>query len=150
MLPDKIPIARMEDYHTEYIGKCANGHQFWVYQTFVYEKPVEERGSGKWAEFRREYVIRYLFDAKGNFLDARYFYNGYASDLPNSAGEEKIREFLAELEPYSFCDIEVFLFNVMLDGYEFGLMKNEEFDCIDLQPESVISFQEPWDGEYNT
>ena len=55
-----------------------------------------------------------------------------------------------ELGEVTFCDIEVKLFNTLIDGVEFGLIPDPEFKCIDLQPSSTISFTEPWDGSYST
>ena len=47
-------------------------------------------------------------------------------------------------------DISVELFEVTIDNEKFGLIANHEFDCVNAQPSSTISFYEPWDGEYYT
>ena len=35
-IPDKLPIARLEGYHTYYLGKCEDGRLFWGYDSFVF------------------------------------------------------------------------------------------------------------------
>ena len=57
--PDKIRIERMEDYHTNYIGRYENGNQFWGYATFV-QNPFQE--GENWEKYREEFAVLYLFD----------------------------------------------------------------------------------------
>ena len=35
-IPEKIPIQRIEDYHTHHIGSMQDGRQFFGYETFIF------------------------------------------------------------------------------------------------------------------
>ena len=41
-LPEKLPIARMEDYHTHYLEKPLMEGYFWGYKTFAYSPPIAQ------------------------------------------------------------------------------------------------------------
>ena len=144
--PEKIPIERMEDYQTEYMGRLADGRLFWAYTTFLYTVPHEERGED-WQIYRREYCILFLFDKNGDLLSNQSRSEPIlgASDL-----EVQLEEWVTELGRLEYGDIEVKLFQVVIDGHVFGLVPNEEGKCIELQPSNTIAFYEPWDGEYCT
>jgi len=149
-LPDKLPIMRMEDYHTHYLGRNSDGILFWGYETFVYEKPFAEIESYDWKKYRREYAIFHTFDSNGNYLASKYFFGGTADICDEEELENKLEEWVAEFDDFEYCDIEIKPFQTTIDGFVFGLVPNEEYESIDLQPSSTISFQTPWDGEYYT
>ena len=65
--PTLMPIERIEDYHTHYLGQTSDGRLFWGYETFVFTKPPGERGTD-WQQHRKEYVVLHTFDKKGNYL----------------------------------------------------------------------------------
>lgn len=58
-IPDKLPIMRMEDYHTHHLGKCSDGRLFWGYDTFVFTKPYSDIKGDDWGKYRKEYALRY-------------------------------------------------------------------------------------------
>jgi len=148
IFPEKIPVERMEDYHTHHIGKYENGNQFWGYETFVFtERPIPE--GEDWEKYRREYAVLYLFDNEGSFKEAKYEYAGTTNSLKFNTND-KIEEMVSELGEIEYCDIEIKLFEIEIEGFKFGLVPNEEAEMIELQPSSTISFEEPWDGEYYT
>lgn len=62
-LPDKLPVMRMEDCHTHYLGRSADGTLFWGYETFVWEKPSWEIKSDERKKHRREYAVFYILIA---------------------------------------------------------------------------------------
>ena len=64
--------------------------------------------------------------------------------------ETKLEDIVSKLNEIEYCNIEVKLFEIEIDGFKFGLIPNEESKMIELQPSSTISFSEPWDGEYYT
>jgi hypothetical protein len=146
--PAKIPVTRMEDDHTHYIGKYAEGNQFWACDSFVFtQRPVPE--GENWENYRREYALLYLFDKDGNLLNAAHHFAGTTNDIQFDI-TSKIEEMISELGEYEFCDIEVKPFSIKIDGYTFGLIPNESSEMIELQPGNTIAFGEPWDGEYWT
>ncbi len=146
--PDKIPVERIEDYHTHYIGRYAGGNQFWGYETFVYtKKPIPAGESGE--QYKREYAVLYLFDKDGNFTEAKHEFAGTTDALLFDI-ESKIQEMVAKLGETEFCDIVVKPFQVKIDGFIFGLVPDETSQMIELQPSNAIAFSEPWEGEYWT
>ena len=144
--PEKIPVERMEDYHTHHIGKYENGNQFFGYGTFVFtEMPIPEN----WKKYRREYAVLYLFDKEGNFKEVKHEFAGTSDSLKFDT-EGKIEEFVSKLGEIEYCNIEIKPFEIDIDGFKFGLIPNEESEMIELQPSNTIAFGEPWDGEYDT
>jgi hypothetical protein len=150
-IPDKLPIARMEDYHTHYLGQSADGRLFWAYDTFVFTKKYGDiQENDDWQKYRREYAVIHTFDNDGNYLTTKHWNAGLTIDVDDEAIEKKLKEFVSELGGTTFKNIEIKLFQIEIDGITFGLIPDEESGMIHLQPTSKISFQEPWDGEYNT
>jgi hypothetical protein len=149
-LPDKLPIMRMEDYHTHYLGRSTDGILFWGYDTFVWEKPHWEIKGDDKLKYRREYAVFHTFDNDGNYLATKYLFGGTSDICDDEKLENQIEEWVVELGETHYGDIEVRLFQTVIDGFIFGLILDEEFELINLQPSSTISFQEPWNGEYYT
>ena len=149
-IPDKLPIMRMEDYHTHYLGKAADGQLFWGYQTFAFTKPYSEIQQGEdWKKYRKEYALLHLFDKDGNYLSTKYW-SGLTTEINDQQLKDKLQEMVSELGDIYFQDIEIKIFQTHLDNVIFGLVVDKESEMINLQPSSTISFQEPWDGEYYT
>jgi hypothetical protein len=144
--PKLLVIKRMEDLQTRLIGRCEEG-QFFIAESL----PISvESDSGK-AENDKVYVLRYLFKMDGEFINTEH------AKIECSSGreylhpaEDKKREFLQKLGPYKFCDIAVKPFEITIDGIKFGLVYCEETQSINLEPGPIITFMEPWDGEYYT
>lgn len=148
--PTILPIARMEDYHTHYLGQCSDGRLFWAYETFFYSKSLQEIQNNEWKKYRKEYALLHTFDKAGNYLDTAYVYAGTSEETGGVPLENEIEKLVATLGEVEYKDIEVKLFQTIIDGYVFGLVADEETGMIDLEPGSLISFMEPWDGEYYT
>ena len=150
-LPKKLPIVRIENYHTHYLGESAEGRQFWAYETFAFGADWSAAPLGSdWRTFRKEYVVLHTFSQNGHYLTTRYWYAGVTAEASQPAMEQKLLEFVADLGPVVLKDIKVSLFQTQLDGITFGLVVDEKHELINLEPSATISFQEPWDGEYYT
>jgi formate hydrogenlyase regulatory protein HycA len=147
MIPERIPIQRMEDYHTHFLGKTENGRQFFGYETFVFPQGAP---AADWQNHRKEYVVLYIFDNEGNHINTNHWCAGVTSQADPSTMRTKLDEMIAELGRFEFSDIEVKPFQTVIDGVVFGLVPDEEHETVELEPSSTISFQEPWDGEYYT
>ncbi|GAB3504580.1 hypothetical protein [Emticicia fontis] len=145
-IPKKFLINREEDYHTHYIGKYNNGNQFFGYETFLFKPPLPPNED--WQKYRKEYVVLYIFDYKGNFIDFKYWYAGTTSE--NKDTNAALELMIESVGQYEFCDIIVKPFEVEIDGEIFGLIPNEEDESIELMPSSTIAFFSPWDGSYDT
>ncbi len=146
-IPKIIPIKREEDYHTHYIGKLGDGRQFFGYQTFVFPNGMPK---SNWENARKEYVVLYLFDNMGNFLETKHQYLGLTSEISRSSTEEQLIQMIDEMGTVEYCDIQVKPFQTTIDGIVFGLVANEQHKIVNLEPSSTISFHEPWNGEYDT
>lgn len=146
-IPEKFPIKREENYHTHYLGKTQDGRQFFGYETFVFPNGMPQ---SDWTKGRKEYAVLYLFDKKGNHLKTNHWYAGTTSEINDFIIKEKLEQMISELGSIEYTNIIVKPFQTIIDGVIFGLIPNEEYETVDLQPNSTISFQEPWDGEYDT
>lgn len=147
-IPDKIPVARIEEYHTHYVGTMANAIQFWGYDTFLFENMLDIVNPD-WQSKRKEYIVLHTFDSEGNHLGTRHFFNGTTNSL--SADPQQILEsWLSEFEEVEFGDIEIKPFQTEIDGTVFGLIPDDEIEALNLEPSNTISFMAPWDGEYDT
>lgn len=139
--PKKLLIKRMKEYHTHYLGKFDQDKLFWGDIPFVI-KNVDNK------PIRTDYAVLYTFDSNGKLIKYEYWKD------ENSNGElnpwYKLDEMVKELGKVKYMDISVELFEVTIDNEKFGLIANHEFDCVNAQPSSTISFYEPWDGEYYT
>jgi hypothetical protein len=78
-------------------------------------------------------------------LTTKYLFGGTTDVSDDETLENQIEEWIGELGKVEHQDIEIRLFQTMIDGFIFGLVPNEEFKSITSQSNS---FQEPWNGEY--
>jgi formate hydrogenlyase regulatory protein HycA len=146
-IPKLLPIMREEDYHTHFIGRTQNGEQFFGHETFVLPKGDLNQ---EWEKSRKEYVVLYFFDSKGNHSKTNHWFAGKTAEIAPDATRNKLEEMVNELGEVEFRDIAIKPFKTVIDGVEFGLIPNEETQSIELQPSSTIVFSEPWNGEYFT
>jgi hypothetical protein len=146
-IPEKIPILRMEDYHTHYLGKTDDGRQFFGYETFVFPPGVPAEALEK---HRKEYVVLYLFDDQGNHSETKHWFAGTVAVADQEKMIAWLQDEIEKLGNVTYTDIEVKPFQSTVDGVVFGLVSNEEHEVVELQPNSTIAFYEPWDGEYYT
>ena len=147
-IPKRIPIARMEDYHTHYLGKTNDGKLFFGYETYANKKPHWEVKPELQSKNRIDIAVLYLFDKKGRFITSKHWLTDLDEERQNTT--EKLEEMIAEFGQITFCDIEIEIFKTTIDGIQCGLIPDEEYESVGLYPSSTISFQEPWDGEYET
>jgi len=132
-IPEKLPIRWMPDLHTSHIG-CFNGsHQFFLAQHRVAT-----------AAGHADYLALYCFDGRGTL--SSHTIRGPLERVT----EESISGLMGELGQYEFTDICVAPFEVRFDGHSFGLVPDAAHCTITLEPGSMITFTEPWDGEYYT
>ncbi|RAW02200.1 hypothetical protein [Pseudochryseolinea flava] len=125
-----------------------DGRQFFGYQTFIFPDGVPI--SGDWTKSRREYVVLYIFDSDGNYLETKHWFAGTTAETNDAITKDKLEAFIKELGPTVYKDICVKPFQTMIDGFVFGLIPDEASRVVDLEPSSTISFSWPWDGEYYT
>jgi hypothetical protein len=135
-LPDKIPIRWMPDLHTSHIGHLGDSEQF-----FVAEHLLPSVGADSPS---RQYVALYCFDEAGMLTSHKIL------RLLHLDTGDTVNVLMAQLGAHQFTDICVSPFQVAFDDRLFGLIPDAERLTISLEPGSMITFMEPWDGEYYT
>jgi hypothetical protein len=145
--PERIPLMRVEDYHTHYLGELEDGRLFFGYETFVF--PNGYSGEN-WQEERLEYAIVHLFDSNGIHVKTLYELAGKTSEIELRKSSKMLKRLLEPLGKLNYKNVEVKPFSIIIDKIEFGLIPDDETESIELQPSSTIAFFEPWNGEYDT
>ena len=146
--PKRIPIMRMEEYHTHYLGKKSDGTLFFGSITFAHKKPHWEVAPELKEQNRIELAILYLFDENGKFSDYKCW--STEKDSERQSVWKEMDKLVTELGQVTLCNIEVETFEISINGIKCGLIPNEKSVCIELYPSNTIAFREPWDGEYDT
>jgi hypothetical protein len=126
----------MPDLQTSRVGRFNVSDQFFLAHHAAHSKDC--------ASGDCEYAALYCFDRNGTLTTHKII------GPLKTATDDTMRQLLAELGPYEFGDIFVAPFQVTFDGQVFGLVPDSEGGTITLQPGSMITFMEPWDGEYYT
>ncbi|MCY2962143.1 MAG: hypothetical protein NT069_00575 [Planctomycetota bacterium] len=145
-IPERLPIKRMPDLYTKHIGRYKNGHGLFFGMTTelcidVDGNPLRDR-----IGHSRFYAVLFLFGDDGTFHECRSLMSSHS--LEESYGN--LCHLLRDIGTVEYCDIAVNLFSTWIDGVEFGLVADSESGVVNLHPNSLITFSEPWDGEYFT
>jgi hypothetical protein len=153
MVPERILIAREEDYRTDQIGQYGDGNQF---MAFVTGSLPSTYGLKDWQLHKRWYAVLHTFDKDGTHLETQAWCAGTTSDGEREVigrAEAKLGELLAALGPIKLGDVNVKLFQLEVDGRTFGLIDasepDDDYESIHLMPND-LAFFEPWDGTYDT
>lgn len=139
--PERLTIPH-DDYHAEFVGRTADGRQFFL------TTPFEPGGN--------EYVALFLWSADGEFLEAKVDNLGTRELMDPAARQSAHDARLAELGEVNYQPIEVAPFSVTVHGSEIGLIPRAPEDeddqwWVELLPGNYMAFVEPWDsGEYDT
>ncbi len=140
----------MDDEHTRYMGTCSGGRLFWGYTTFAFATVFANLESNDWRANRKEYVVLHLFKKDGRYLSTQHLFAGTTDKADQALMKQTLEAWIAQLGEIAYGDIEVSLFQTKIDKVTFGLIINEDEECVDLQPSTTVSFMEPWNGEYYT
>lgn len=144
--PDIIAIDH-DDYSAAYIGRTADGRQFFLTTPFE-----PEIGGHKGSE----YVALYLFNAAGRLLETKIDDFGPRPTVDEKKRRQVFEQRLRELGDVRFERIEVAPFAIERFGVTFGLVLREPDDeedpwAVEAQPGNYMAFFEPWDsGDYDT
>ena len=136
-----------DDHAARYIGRTADGRQF------ILTTPFEPAIGGRPGA---EFLALYLFNARGQLIDARIENLGPRPTMDEDRRERLRDEWLRGLGDISFERVEVAPFSVSRFGTEFGLIVREPEDeedvwAVEMQPGNYMAFFEPWDsGDYDT
>jgi hypothetical protein len=155
-IPDLIPIAREEGYHTHNIGHYAGGRSFMGFVVATIPMPLPD----DWERHKRWYAVLHTFDEHGEHVATDGWFAGTTADGETDVigrAEARLQEMLDQLPDKRFEDIEVGLFCTECDGHHFGLIDathedeetGEVFVEAQLVPNDLV-FYPPWDGTYDT
>ena len=131
-VPQKVRIAQMEDYYTEYVGKYDDGHQFMATIVDIAGTPT---------------LLVSYFDAEGRHIRTEHW-----SDDDVEALRARRLSIVEGLDAAFLGDIDVQLFSVNIEGQEVGLFDESEGPNqprVVLRPHDFL-FCPPWDGHYDT
>ncbi len=150
-IPAKIRIKRIPDYYTKCIGKYADG-QFMALITATMPEPIPKHSE----QHKRWYSVLHTFYSDGRHRHTEAWFAGTAAEGEEEVGSrarKKRDEMVASLQGCVFCDVEVGLFSVQIDGFTFGLVDaskpKEGYESVHLLPND-FAFFEPWNGEFDT
>ena len=150
-IPDRIPIERVPDYYTHYVGRSADGRQFMAFIVATLPKPSPP----DWERHKRWYAVLHTFDREGHHLNTEARFVGLTSDGEADVCERARglrKELLASLGKRRYCDVSIRLFSVRVDGHLFGLEETtdeERGESVTLWPNDFF-FTPPWNGNYST
>lgn len=140
VVPKKIKIKRIQDYHTHYVGSCSNNNLFWGYITYHLNKD----------HTKAHFAVVHFFAKNGNYLESKW-HSAVGNDaLTSNEIWLKLEELIKAIEPVKYHDITIRTFKTEIEGILFGLIPDKKFCTIDLEPSSTISFTPPWLGYYDT
>jgi hypothetical protein len=145
--PPKILAIEHDDYHAEYVGRTADGRQFFL--TTPFEAAIGGNAGC-------EYLALFIFDRKGDLIEAKIDDLGPRSTMDSDSRTSLRDQRIKDLGKLSFERIEIAPFKVERFGREFGLIPRppeEEGESwwVELLPGNCMAFHEPWDsGEYDT
>ena len=159
----RIPHGDFDGARFQHIGRADDGTQFMAFVTgaFIgkdrYPNPQEDLESIKtWN------AVIHRFDADGNHIGSEARRGGYGldRDTPTKEAWEHLQSMWDELgikNPH-FCDIDIKLFSVEIDGVDYSLEYNcevdeydgKEYEDVMLWPQDLM-FHQPWDsGSYSS
>jgi hypothetical protein len=145
--PPKTVTLGHDDYSARYVGRTADGRQFFATNPFV---PAIGGSPG------REFLALYLFDKDGALLDAQIEDLGTRAELDRDAARARLAELLESLGAVKYREIKVAPFKVERFGVEFGFIPQPpEEPCEDwsviVEPGNYMCFWPPWtSGDYDT
>ena len=141
-LSPKTVVLNHDDYHAEYVGKTADGRQFFLTIPFV--------------PGRREFLALYVFNKAGALISATVDDLGPRSRLDHDARCARRDELLASLGKIKYGRIKVAPFKIEIFGVGFGLIPQppeepgEDWSVI-VEPGNYMCFWPPWtSGDYDT
>ncbi|MFO0951861.1 MAG: hypothetical protein U0835_12060 [Isosphaeraceae bacterium] len=147
--PPKTIALDPDEYAARYVGRTADGRQFFLTTPFI---PAEQVGTPT----GREFLALYVFDLTGNLLSATIDDLGPRVSMDEAAASARRDELLASLGPWKPRRIKVAPFRVERFGVEFGFIPQEPEDpeddwSVNVMPGDYMCFWPPWtSGEYDT
>lgn len=144
-----IPIKRVPDYRTEYVGRWARGRFLGNVISQSDRWAVSERMSN-WRDSSRWFAYLHEFDHDGPYVESTVDSPGPGPQARDEA-IRLLREWLVGIPGLVYGAIAIRPFSAEHLGLKFGLVIEEGHgtDWAELYPDR-LGFHEPWDGEYDT
>ena len=163
--PTRIPIARIEEYRTHYVGSKASGGGFMAFVTAnVGPLNFAVLSGDGWQNRKKIFSVIHHFDSNGKHVNSDIETHGTVADGPDvdDAAWATLERKLGEMGDVTYSDIAIEGFRVEHDDCTFGLLTTEECGMFDekedhesmryrvhLLPNDLL-FYPPWTGEYDT
>ena len=145
--PPKTVALANDDYTAKYVGRTADGRQFFLTNPFV---PAIGGNPG------REFLALYLFDKDGALLGAQIEDLDTRAELDEDAARARQAALLGSLGPVKYHKIKVAPFKVERFGVEFGFIPQPPEEpgkdwSVVVEPGNYMCFWPPWtSGDYDT
>lgn len=145
--PPKTVALANDDYSAKYVGRTADGRQFFLTNPFV---PAIGGNPG------REFLALYLFDKDGALLDAQIQDLGIRAKLDEDAARARQTALLESLGTVKYRKIKVAPFKVERFGMEFGFIPQPPEEpgenwAVIVEPGNYMCFCPSWtSGDYDT
>jgi len=145
--PPKTVALGHDDHSARYVGRTADGRQFFLTNPFV---PAIGGIPG------REFLALYLFDKDGALVDAQIEDLGARAHLDEDAARARQAALLESLGTVKYRKIKVAPFKVERFGVEFGFIPQPPEEAGDywsviVEPGNYMCFCPPWtSGDYDT
>lgn len=132
MIPNKIKIARREDWHTHYVGQFGDGN---IFIGFPFFGGIQQT---------RPMAVLHLLDSNGNHTGSQIW-----ETEKMMQAEQALSQAIDNLPGARFGDVMIRCFIVELNGMIFGFEPDEIRNRVNYIPYG-LSFIPPWDGTYDT
>lgn len=139
-----IKINRVEGGHTHFIGRFENGNQFMLLEVYFDDGPM----LSNWKDTRKEFAVLHIFTPDGKHLESQHQFAGITKDLDGRILGPEMEMLMKDKGRAFYNNINIFPFQTRIDGFEYGLIKDDENFCFTIVP-NEISFSTPFDGEYD-
>ena len=144
--PPRLVAIDHDDHYAQYVGRTADGRQFFLTTPFV----PAVTGAG------REFLALYVFDKAGALVSATVDDLGPRSGLDEDAARARRDQLLASLGEVTYRRIRVAPFRLEMFGVEFGLIPGPPEEPgedwrVTVEPGDYMCFFPPWtSGVYDT
>ena len=139
-----IKINRVEGGHTHFVGRFENGNQFMLLEVYFDEGPM----TANWKYTRKEFVVLHVFDSEGKHLESKHRFAGLTIDLDGRTLGPEMEFLMKDMGKAFFNSIAILPFDIRIDGFEYGFIKDHEAFCFTILP-NEITFSAPFEGEYD-
>lgn len=132
-----------DEYHIQFAGKIPDGRQVMITPELSYDVKT-----GKTCD----YVVSYVWDSQGDFINAYIIKIGLRGDYDRSIGEMAYNDAKNMFSDISIGKIIVKTCAIEYGDIQFGFIPYERDgeNTVQMMPGNCICFLEPFNGDYDT